>query len=146
MFKLSTVTSALATQLGNDSGVTSLLKINNIDLGTHLNMDADRAPWVGVFRNGLNYSPRSLGGQWQLSGKILVVCQAVDYKSGERCRNTLKTLVTAVITAIVSDETINDTVDIISNISVEYVFKQDERETLHFQSALINLDFEATDS
>jgi len=144
MINYATISSALQAQLLADATVAGLLKVARIERGGFMNVDADNTPWVGVYRGGISYAPRTLGSDqnWEATPNIRVIAQTSDLKSGERCEDSLEALVKAINDAILTDTTIGGTVDIVTGFDVEYSYREDERTSVHFQQAIITIGME----
>ena len=148
MINYAAITAALAAQLLASSGVSALLKVQTIERGGFVNVDADQCPWVGVYRGAVKFEPRTLGSinNWEAFPTIRILAQAASYQSGSDCEDRLEALVKACHEAVLSDTTIGGTVDMVTGFTVDYSYREDERETVHYQQAMITLQIEVRTS
>lgn len=144
MIDYSDITSALCTQLLNNRLVSELLREKYIERAGPINEDPGRCGWIGVYRGKVDYKPRTLGSvnNWEAYPSIRVICQMASMDSGKDCEDRLEGFVKLVINAILADVTINNTVDMVNNFSVDYRYLEPERKKLYFQSAIITFNFE----
>ena len=145
MINLSLVTKALQEQLNNDPNVRDIIGIDKeVVRGEMINMDVNQAPWIGIYRGDVKYEPRTLGSMnnWEAFPTVKIIVQASDLRSAENCEDNLESYVKTIIDAIISDTTINGTVDMINSYSIEAGYIETERSNIHFQGASITLDME----
>jgi len=111
--------------------------------GEFVSVDPSRTPWIGVFRDRIRHVPRTLGhNTWQTSISLKVVVQAVSLESGEDCQNLLDGYVREVSAAILSDLTFGGAVLMTNAVDVEFNYIETERESFHYQSAVISIESE----
>ena len=89
--------------------------------------DPSQAPWVGVYRVGVNYgdAPRVLGfgsGYRRFTASYAVVVQESDQSSGAECEDRIERVLREVTSALLSDPSLRGTVDVLESFSVEYEF------------------------
>jgi len=103
-----------------------------------VNEDVNRTPWIGVYKGGASFEPRTIGYQsFEADISMRVLVQATSLKSGNDCSVLLDDYVSMVLKAIRKDLTLSQTVDIITRMSVEYSYTETDRSTLYFQMASI---------
>ena len=140
MFNIHNVVEALVDQLNSDIDVYNIAKAKG---GEYINNDVNQAPWIGVYRGSVEYSPRALGyNNWEVAHSIRVVAQEKSLITGSDCEQKLEDLVQKIITAVSSDKTIGNTVDMCNSIGVEYGFIETDRSSVYFQSAVITINLE----
>lgn len=119
MINFKDITSALETQLKAYTGASSY----NITRNKRQNDDDNEAVegWVGIYRDGVDYSPNSSGPTpWLAEVKIRVEIQSASYESEADCEEKLETLVGFVMNAIDSDRTIGKTVLMVTGLDIDY--------------------------
>lgn len=132
----------LATVLLADANVTNLLRVNRIEQQGHVNVDADNTPWIGIYRSEFVLAAKRLGDirDWENEEKIQVVIQATSYKSGADCEQRLDDLLAEVVESIEADKTIGGSVENITEMKVNYEYDYNDRESIHFQTAILELN------
>lgn len=142
MYNTTDTTKALTSLLGSREKFIS----DNVRLvrGGMVNNDPNRTPWAGVYRGKAPVAPRILGSSdaWQMSPQYKIVLQASHLGSYEECEDKLNALVEDVLSCVFANVTIKDTVDMVTDVEVEYGYIDTEVDTLHFQSAIITLTTE----
>ena len=116
--------------------------------GEYINEDASRTPWCGVYRAPVVYAPRTLGrgaNNWEGRLQYRIVVQASSFKGrGEDVEDILEGLVKEVLDGLVADNlTLDNTVQMITEISIEYGYIDDQHPSMYFQSAVILITTEA---
>lgn len=137
MFNMSTVTKATTTLLKD-----ALAKKYTIARGEYMNDDPSITPWVGIYRAKLALEPLTLGrtsNRFLTDVSLLIIVQASSGKDGAQAEERLEEYQSAVISALDADPTLGGTVQTITGYSVEYTYKENERESLYFQEALITV-------
>lgn len=152
MINISTITTALVTLLEADASILAWINpVDKIGRGNYVNVDPNRAPWVGVYRSNVKYEPRTLGAgntinNWEGYPSIRVLIQAQSYVNGEDVEDKLEGYVQDVIDAVLADPTIGGTVDMVNDIDVNYGYSETESETIYFQTAIVTFDLEVRTS
>lgn len=105
------------------------------------NEDPDACPWISVYRFGVQYPPRAMGGggggfRYQ-NIQLAVVCQASSPNSGEDCEKSLENLLERTVAAILSDHTLRGTVQMLDEeFDVQYPDYQ-LNQGVYMQTAII---------
>jgi hypothetical protein len=113
---------------------------NRVDLGEEVNVDPDKAPWIGLYSIKAQYPIRTLGmgnGFRSQREGIAVVVQNVSRTSGKECRKQLGVLQKAVIDCILTDTSIGGTMDVVDDFQVSYATVANQGKQVSFQSAVI---------
>lgn len=140
MIKASVITKAVYTMLKK-----GLSDDYTVQRSEYINVDADKCPWVGVYRGEMVYDPRTLGAgvnNWRAEFKVRIVIQAASFKSGEKVEEDLEEYIKAVLDIINADPRLDGTVAMVRGISVNYSFNIEESESLYYQNAEIELTTE----
>lgn len=142
MIDLSKITKALHSQLSNNIAVRNIF--SGIVLGEVINSDPSRTPWIGIYRGKTTYEPRTLGSMnnWEAFPTAIIIMQATDLRSAEKCEEVLEGYVKIVMDAVIEDTTIGGTVDIITGFEIEPGYIETERSMMHFQATNIILNLE----
>ena len=144
MININTVTAALKTLL-DANGTVSAWLYKPVVNGDFINELPGQTPWVGVYRGSVAHNPRTLGMQpnnWESTITLKVVLQDTSYKSAADCEALLELHVKDVITAIVTDTTIGNTVDMVNSFKISYGYIDTDRESLYYQTAIIEFEAE----
>jgi hypothetical protein len=99
---VSQVTDALVNQIRAWPGCVN----TNVSRAQELNKEPSQCPWVGVYRDRVNYVPKVVGlgtGAQEQQMYLVVVVQESHPTSGEQCENALERLVREVMRAILND-------------------------------------------
>lgn len=118
---IASVTRALVAQLENWPQVRALGV--QVSRSEPLNEDPGSCPWVGVYRDSVEYTSKTLGfgtGYRDANVSLVVAVQQANPKSGQDCEDELEALVTEVAAAILTDVTLGGTVRGITNMKVLY--------------------------
>lgn len=148
MIDTSKITKALVRQLKNDAALVEMGF--TITRSEYINTDPSDVPWAGVYRVTTTYSPGTLGhhaASWDGTVEIKVVVQAASTSGdGAQAEVDLCRYEEAVITAIWSDPTIGNTVDMLTGLAVDYTFVDtgEDNEALYFPNAVITVTAEVT--
>lgn len=140
---LKTIVAATQAQLQADATIAGWLA-TNVERGTVVNEDPNRTPWVGVYRGGQDYSPRTLGSvnNWEVSPSVKIVLQTTSLSDDFEVSDNMEQYVQDIIDAIMTDYTIGGTVDMINGFNVEYGYVNDDRTKMFFQNAIITVNME----
>lgn len=141
MINLNTVSRALFDQISAYQPVKDFDPI--LCHGEFVGVDPNKTPWIGVFRDSIRHTPRTLGhNQWQSRMVFNVVVQAASLKDGEDCQILLDSYVREVTAAILSDLTFGGVVDMTTLAEVQYNYVETDRESFFYQSAIITVNSE----
>jgi len=116
---VATITNALVQLLRNWPA------LQNVTVGRaeELNETPGACPWIGVYRDNVEYIIKTLGygsGMRDQRVVLVAVAQESDGVSGERCEDRLEALLREMVSAILSDVTIGGSVRVIEDLSVRY--------------------------
>lgn len=140
------ITDAIVTLLQNNAALAALgIRPSSIERAEYPNRDDDRVPWVGVYRLGVVYEPRSLGGHaasWNGSVEVLILVQVSHLNSAADCEDRIEAVIAAVLDAIWADPDIRQTVSMVSGMSVRYLYDRDTTSSLYWQQAELTLNLE----
>lgn len=109
-----------------------------------LTKDPARCPWIGVYRSRVTYPSRTLGygaGMRNQKLEYLLVVKQSDARSGENCEEALELLVQRVLSALLTDTTLNGLVSSIEDLEVRYPSYQQTADNQFMQTALIFITF-----
>lgn len=117
-----------------------------VEVMGHVNQDWNRAinGWVGLYINDVSYEPKTLGQgfrNFEAEYTFGFIVQAVDLSSAEAAHQKLESYVKDVIDVILLDKSVKGYVDTISRIEISYQFVESERESLHYEVAVISAVF-----
>ena len=143
---VSAITSALKTQLTNSAFMTDFVAIER---GQIANQEPGNTPWCCIYRSSVEYDPHTLGpasNSWKGIVTLEIVVQAVSMKSEEDAEDTIEAAVTSVLNAIYEDKTISNNVDMLTGLNVDYSFDSNEEETMLYQQANIEVQYEVRTS
>jgi hypothetical protein len=133
------ITEAIVTMLTNAQGPH--LSAARVTRDDELNEIPGLCPWIGVYRMGVSYPSRVLGLGSGFRGQrieLAVFCQHSDATSGEQCGERLEELIVEVISTLLSDPTLNKSVDTVDNFEVRYIdYARDDAG--YFQTAAVYL-------
>ena len=142
MINVNTVSKALFDQIKDDQDVINLKCL--VQHGEWVNADPSKTPWIGVYRDGLELEPITLGKtDWKADPVLKVIVQSASLDSGEACQILLDDLLMKTNAAILKDLTFDGAVLITTSIKVQYTYLEDARETLYFQGAILTIETEA---
>lgn len=144
MINFNDITKAVETILNDNIDVRNFMSSKPVTIGEVINYDPNQVPWIGIYRGKVNYEPRTLGSMnnWEASPSIKIIVQHADMRSASKCEEVLEDYVKKIVTAILEDTTLNNTVDIITDFNVEQGYIETERSTVHFQGASITFNME----
>jgi hypothetical protein len=115
----------------------------------YVNEDHAMTPWLGVYRQEMDYSPETLGegpDYWTAVITVRLIVQAANLAGGEQCEDDLEGYVKDVLTKILADTTLSNTIDMVNDIKISYSYIAEDEETVYFQAALITLTLEVSTS
>ena len=145
MINTSDITRAIETAFNTDP-VFNTFTIERAEL---VNENAAICPWLGIYRESINYAPETLGlgpDHWTAIMTLTLIVQSSNLGSGTQAEDDLEGYVKSVITKMFEDTTIRGSVDMINAIKVSYSYVAEDEQTLFFQSALIEMTLEVSTS
>ena len=143
MIDISKLTENLYGQIKSNASIIS--DGVKVSVGEYVNMNENNAPWVGIYKGNVDYEPRSMGkhaASWGGTLTVKVVIQEYHGKSGFECEKRLGKLVNNIMNAVWADPTIGGVVDMLTDISEEYIYNENDSKSVHFQWAILSLTFE----
>lgn len=144
MISVYAISEAITAQL-RDYPAVGEIGFQEIVQGDFVNEDPARTPWMGIYRDSMNYSPRTLGRgarNWEGELKFKIVIQASSTKDGQDCELLLEGYVQTVMEALLSDTTLGGKVDILNGFNVEYSYRDSDQQSFYFQMAVITMTAE----
>ena len=145
MINPSDITRAIETAFNTDP-VFNTFTIERAEL---VNENPAICPWLGIYRESINYAPETLGlgpDHWTAIMTLTLIVQSSNFNSGTQAEDDLEGYVKSVITKMFEDTTIRGSVDMINAIKVSYSYVAEDEQTLFFQSALIEMTLEVSTS
>ncbi len=145
MINISDITKAVEEAFHIDPAYNGFV----VERSEYVNENPQLAPWIGIYRGAINYSPETLGmgeDQWTGVMDLRLVVQAANMASGAAVEDELEGYVRQVIATIFNDTTLRGTIDMINRVNVTYSYIAEEEETMFFQAALIELTLEVSTS
>lgn len=130
------------TQLKNDTRTADMV-IKRMGV---VNTDPNLASkgWVGLYADTVDYGPRTIGTgsrHWQFTPTFRIIVQAVDRHDSAQAHQKLERHIKDVLDVFLSDRTLGGHVDTLSAMNITYAFSDEDRDSLHFEGALITLSF-----
>lgn len=113
-----------------------LADVKAVERCEYVNVDADRLPWIGVYRGVVDYEPHTISPgsrSWRATVQQRIAVQEVA-KRGEQAEDKLERRIQQVLEALVANLTLNNTVDIITTFRREPGYVETDRDTMYFQS------------
>jgi hypothetical protein len=117
----------------------SALQGSTIEQCEEVNEEPRRCPWIGIYRLGVKYPPRTLGGGTGYRRNnidLILVTEHVSFQSGKDCMIALESLNQAVIACLLTDASLGGLVDTLDDFSVVYPDFQ-KTDKGYFQKSLI---------
>lgn len=145
MINPSDITRAIETAFNTDP-VFNTFTIERAEL---VNENPAICPWLGIYRESIDYAPETLGlgpDHWTAIMTLTLIVQSSNFNSGTQAEDDLEGYVKSVITKMFEDTTIRGSVDMINTIKVSYSYVAEDEQTLFFQSALIEMTLEVSTS
>ena len=145
MINPSDITRAIETAFNTDP-VFNTFTIERAEL---VNENPALCPWLGIYRESIDYAPETLGlgpDHWTAIMTLTLIVQSSNFGSGTQAEDDLEGYVKSVITKMFEDTTIRGSVDMINAIKVSYSYIAEDEQTLFFQSALIEMTLEVSTS
>lgn len=143
---VATISNALKTQLENSSFMTDFVAIER---GQIANQEPAHTPWCCIYRSSVEYDPHTLGpavNAWKGIVEFVIVVQAAAMTGGSDAEDTIEAAVKNVMDALFEDKTINNNVDMLTGLNVDYNFDSNEEETMIYQQADITVQYEVRTS
>ena len=101
--------------------------------------------WIGIYKESMEYHPISIGGKYMLANpSVNVEIQCSSSISGEDAEDKLQDAEFEVMTALIENKTLLNTVDATMGYNIEY--DHVEAETIYFNSAVITLELQVKTS
>jgi hypothetical protein len=116
---IAAITQAAVDVLSNDARLSAVTITRSEDQ----NLSPEMCPWVGVYRLGVQYPQRTLSGisgMRQQRVQLLVLAQQANGASGQACEDELEELIVNVLSAFLSNPTLNGAVHILDEFEVNY--------------------------
>jgi hypothetical protein len=118
---VSEITQAIETMLNDslDVGQAGVL----VERSAEERLTPTEHGWVGIYRDGINYPPRTLGmgsGYRNQEIRLYLLVQESDPSSGDECEDRLETLLQKVVGVLLSDPSLGGTVNTLDAFSVTY--------------------------
>jgi hypothetical protein len=132
---VSEILSAVEAILTNDPGTTTY----NLTRGELVNKAPAQCPWIGLYRESVEYPIRILGnagGSRYQNVSLIIVVQESHIQSGSACEQLLEDALQNVLSALFSDTTLRGTCDTIDAVGVRYQSYEIENGT-YMQTAAI---------
>jgi len=128
MIWVNSINNAIYTILSSDSVLVS--SSVNVDLNELYNLDPNRAPWIGIYNNNISVDPRrcQVNQPWMSEFNFTIHVQEIRYDTDQQGGEKLNELLTHTLTAINSNRTLNDTVNIIKGFEINPFQLDIERE------------------
>lgn len=101
--------------------------------------------WVGLYADTVDYGPRTIGAgnrHWQFTPTFRIIVQAVDRADSAKAHEKLEDYIKKVLDVVLSDRTLSGHVATLNSMNITYAFSDEDRDSLHFEGALITLSFE----
>lgn len=117
---ISEITAKIAEKFAQDTRLADC----KITRSAELNEIPGLCPWLGIYRSGVRYPLRTLGlgaGFRQQRIALMVFAQHSDATSGEECEERLERLIVDVISVLLSDPTLGNSVDTLDEFEVSYL-------------------------
>lgn len=132
---------ALFTTLSSDSTLVNSGVV--VQLHEPLNSDPNLNPWLGVYLEDVDIRPHRIGsGQpWRATYTLGIYAQVHGMESGREAMDALGRLITPVIAAVKSNDTLDGTVDMITDMKITPFQRLLEEEDWEF-TQLITLNAE----
>lgn len=142
LLNTASVTAALVTLISEHPDVMGRFK--TIERGEYINKDPAITPWCGVYRTTVSYEPKQLGHHAQTWKSLLTIKLVVQAHAGtgQQAEDDLEDAVQRVMTAVLSDLTIGNTVEMLKTLNIEYSYDETQSETLDYQWAFVTLVYE----
>ena len=100
--------------------------------------------WVGLYADALSLGPHTLGSgsrNWDTTHTFRVIVQAVHRADPAQAHERLEAYVKDVLDVVLEDKTLKASVDTLDGIQITYQFFEEDRDSMHFEGALISLQF-----
>ena len=100
--------------------------------------------WVGIYMDDVSYDPRTLGSgftNWEFVVTLQVIIQASHAADSKLAHKRLEEYIKNVLDVLLTDVTINNNVEKLDSLNVEYVAAEDDKSSLHFEGALLSMQF-----
>ena len=101
--------------------------------------------WVGLYADTVDYGPRTIGAgnrHWDVKPTFRIIVQAVDRADSSKAHEKLEDYIKKVLDVVLSDRTLGGHLSTLNSMNITYAFSDEDRDSLHFEGALITLSFE----
>lgn len=141
---MSEVNAAVKTILEGDDTVNGYV----ISRAEYMNTDADKCPWIGIYRGPADYIPRTLGSnrsgkKWKAINIIRLQIQSASGTSGVQAEERLESYIETIMQVLLMYPTLLGTVSTITGYSVKYSFNESVSKSMYFHMATIDITVEA---
>lgn len=114
-----------------------------------INSDAGKAKngWVGLYVSRASLRPRTAGAgsrNWGFTPSVKIVVQASDVQNSENAYVRLEKYIKSVIDVVFADPSLGGRIDgTIISIDVDYGAQEDDAKSLHFEGAVLTLNYDS---
>lgn len=131
------VTEALVQQLSEWAALAAVTVLR----ADKLNETPGRCPWLGVYRDNVEYAigPLGFGSGFRNQRIALVVVAQAAGSSGANCEDALEALLREVVGALLTDVTLRGTVRVIEELTVRYADYREVAGGSYMQTAAVYL-------
>lgn len=139
---LGEVLKSLETQLNSDTRTKDMVIKRMGVVNTDPNLAANG--WVGLYADTVDYGPRTIGAgarNWQFTPTFRIIVQAVDRANSANAHERLEDYIKKVLDVALSERTLGGRVETLTGMNITYAFSDEDRDSLHFEGALITLTF-----
>lgn len=147
-FNPAVVTKAAQEVLKSDPDLQDVRDVK-ICRSEFVNEEPRNCPWIGIYRGKIQHVPRTLGLNslinWEVFFDLILVIQSVNYHTGSGAEDDLEDLIQRIMKAFLRNDTINDTVCIITefNTTPRLIPNQEESSEAYFQAVEMVITTEA---
>ena len=117
---VSAITQAIEQMMLDETSLQSA----TVQRSSEINELPTLCPWIGIYREGVEYPLRTLGMGSGFRGQridLVVMVQHSDATSGAECEERLEQLIVDVIATLLADPTLRSTVDALDEFRVQYI-------------------------
>jgi len=116
----------------------------SIERGNIPNRDMSHTPWLGIYRRKVEYDPFTLGGSrsWKAKVEIGLLVQVASFSDGEDVEDKLEVQIQNVQKILIDNKKVDNTVDQLIGVYVEYFFNDESDESYTYQQAEIVITYE----
>ena len=144
MLNMAEVNEAVRLLLTNDDTANGYI----ISRSEYINADADKCPWVGIYRGPSKYDPRTLGSnrsgkKWRAVNVVRLQVQAASGVSGVQAEERLEEYISIIMPILLSNPSLSGTVSTITGYEISYSFNETVSKSMYFHMATIDISVEA---